>query len=273
MIMKVIIILSLLLQNFVVAEAMSIEDFLSATNLRDSTKAVEEQFHLEPNKLLEGKPYYQKVGMLEYKGFEFEVSVDFSDTKCHALSIWCNQSQTNNGKPVNIKKLYQTLLQDLTSRYGKSPKMDRYEGQVGVEIYPFISHSWVNQKYALSLFYSVIPSNPSVYVRQYLRGDKEGEFGGDPFYEKVYGKYSGKLPDDWPSSETHHPQEKENSILDNHPDKQLENGESSEIFDEEDPTKDRQEERHVLLSPYSIALYIIILVVLCVWIKLKLKTT
>jgi hypothetical protein len=112
--------------------------------------------------------------------------------------MWCNQSQTNHGKSVDIEKHYRILLKDLTSRYGDAPKIDRYEGQIGVEISPFISHSWVNQKYAISLFYSAIPSNPSVYIRQYFRGDEKGEFGSDRFYEEVYDKHSGKLPDDWP---------------------------------------------------------------------------
>lgn len=270
--------------SVVIVRAETLDEFLSTTLLSQKIGAIEKSYHLDAG-TLKDTPAYIEIGEFQYESLTFKVNVFCRSGECKAYGVWKSQirnkdksGRLKHGDNTEIHDVFQVLLRQLTATYGQAPRVKFESRCCGCESGALSqSYTWVNEEYALVFMFHDNASTQSITLRQYRRGEKNGEFRGVDelsFFENLYKNQSGKLPDDWPSSETSLAPKKENPILDNHPDKQLGNDKSREVFDEEGATKDKQEdERHVLLRPYSIALYILILVVLCVWVKLKRRTT
>ena len=268
--------------SVVTVRAKTLDDFLSATLLGQKIEAIEKSYHLDAGTLKE-TPAYIEIDELQFEGLKFKVNVFCRIGECKAYGLWRSQirikdksGQLKHRDNAEIYDVFQNLLRQLTATYGQAPRVKFKSRCCGCESGVLSqSYTWVNEEYALIFMFHDNVTSQSVTLRQYRKNEKNGEFTGVDdlsFFENLYKNQSGKLPDDWPSAETKTPPEKENSILGNHPDTQLGNDKSREMLDKKGAAKDSQEdEKHVLLRPYSIVLYIIILVVLCVWIRSKLK--
>jgi hypothetical protein len=262
----------------VIIRGETLDKFLSTTLLGQRAEEIEQSFNLNPGKLKD-IPAYVEIGEFDYGGIIFKVNVFCRNGVCKAYGVWKSQirNKDKNGQlkhedNAEIHDVFKALLSKLSATYGQAPRVKFKVRCCGCESGPLSqSYTWVNEKYALVFMFHDNGSTQSITLRQYLRDEKNGEFRGEDelsFFENLYKNQSGKLPDEWPGSEAIPAKITENPILDNQPHKQLDIDRYREELIERNAAKDKREgEKHVLLRPYSIVLYIFILAVLCIWTK------
>lgn len=221
--------------GIIITQAETLEGFLSATLLDQKIEKIEQSYHLDPG-ILKNATGYTKISELQYEKLTFDVNVFSRSGACKAYGIWKSQLRNldKNGKlkhndSAEIYDVFRTMLRELTSAYGEAPRL-KFESRCCSSASGTLSqsYSWVNAEYALLLEFHDHVSTNAITLRQYRRGEKDGEFRGEDdlaLFENLYRTQSGKLPDDWPTSENSIKIKtpRVNDNLDEHSDRQIGN--------------------------------------------------
>jgi hypothetical protein len=207
--MKTILVL-LLLHGIALSETTTIEEFLSTTPLGKNSEEVEKMFRLEPGTLQKhsASRTFEKIGTVEYHGFDFESAVLFENGDCEVFGIWARQLATyKNGKRLfkgktDLRDVYGLLSEQLEHRYGKAPRVVTGQGNHLPDVSPTFFQTWKNKNYILTLFFVDNHGDYSICLNQYTN-DPNGRWyriwNEAEETRIIYKSGFGKLPDDWPS--------------------------------------------------------------------------